>query len=109
VFTSAGDGYQGAMGIGLASSAAFTAGIGSLPTPITEAAWDGWLWHRFFSVHGGVADGSTNAGSYQIEVDSKAMRKVSDEMTIFMAGEFTEIGTALMSVFFDSRMLLKEG
>ena len=106
--TSAGDGFRGALGIGLASSAAFTAGIASLPTPITESNWDGWMWHQFFGVHRGVAD--ISAGSYlRGAIDSKAMRKVSDDFTIFAAVEVVEIGTAALDLFLDSRMLLKEG
>ena len=35
--TSAGDGFFGAIGICVVSDQAFTAGVGSMPTPITEA------------------------------------------------------------------------
>ena len=112
-YTSAGDGFHCAIGVGLASLAAFTVGIGSLPTPITELGWDGWLWHRLFDVHGSLAAGSTAVGvansGVDIEVDSKAMRKVSDEMVVFAAAEVVEAGTAAMTIHFDSRMLLKEG
>ena len=112
-YSSAGDGFHGAVGIGLASEAAFTAGIASLPTPITEAGWDGWLWHNFFGVHGGLAAGASAVGvsnpGVDIDIDSKAMRKVSDDMVIYAAAEVTETGVASMSVFLNSRMLLKEG
>ena len=108
--TSAGDGFQGAVGIGIATLAAFTAGIGSLPTPITEAAWDGWMWHQFFGIHeGGPDEGQSNTGEYHVAIDSKAMRKVSDEIVIYAAIEVVEIGTGVMQAHFDSRMLLKEG
>ncbi len=112
-YTSAGDGFQGAVGIGLVSTAAFTAGIASVPTPIIEAAWDGWLWHQFFGVHGQLAAGSTSVGTsgpgVSREIDSKAMRKVSDEMTVYAVVEVVEIGTGLLSVHLDSRLLLKLG
>ena len=112
-YTSAGDGYHCAAGIGVVSSAAFTAGIASVPTPLTEGAWDGWMWHRFFDVHGSLAAGSTSVGvvnsGVDIEVDTKAMRKVSDEMTVFAAVEVVEIGAASMNMFFDIRLLLKLG
>ena len=43
--TAVGDGYFGAVGIGLATTAAVAAGAASVPTPITELGWDGWLYH----------------------------------------------------------------
>ena len=48
VATGLGDGFTGAVGIGIATLAAVTAGIASVPTPVTEMDWDGWVWHRFF-------------------------------------------------------------
>jgi len=111
-YTTAGDGYAGAVGIGLASLAAFTAGIASLPTPLTEGAWDGWLWHKHFFMHGTVAAGSA-AGAFvkkvDVEIDTKAMRKVSDEMIIFAASEVLEAGTAALILHLNSRLLLKLG
>ena len=108
-FTSAGDGFIGAVGIGLSQRAGFDVGIGSLPTPITEEGWDGWLWHSYFGAHGGVAAASVGAGLVEIPIDSKAMRKVSDEMVIFAAMEVVESGTAVMNIALNSRLLLKEG
>ena len=114
-YTTAGDGFQGAVGIGLVSEAAFDAGIASVPTPITEAAWDGWMWHQFFGAHGGLAAGSSAVGVGQgvagvsREIDTKAMRKVSDEMVVFAVIEATEVGTAVLLVNLDSRLLLKLG
>ena len=112
-YTTASNGYAGAVGIGLVSAAAFAAGIASVPTPITEAAWDGWLWHQFIQLHGALAAGSTSvgvtAGAISREVDTKAMRKVFDEMVIFAAAEFTESGTAALRLHLDSRLLLKLG
>ncbi len=39
--TAANNGFQGAFGIGIASTAAIAAGIASVPTPLTEQAWEG--------------------------------------------------------------------
>ena len=111
-YTNSSDGFHCAAAIGLVSLAAFTAGIASVPTPITEAAFDGWLWHKFFFVHGGLAAGATAVGvqsALQIEIDTKAMRKVSDEMAIFGVMEVVESGTAVMEVHFNNRLLLKLG
>ena len=61
--TAIGDGFTGAFGIGKATAAAFTAGIASLPTPLMEVDWDGWLVHQFFDVRTGIdtSDGAGNA------------------------------------------------
>ena len=106
---SAGDGFFGAIGIGLVSSAAFTGGIASVPTPITELAWDGWLWHTFFSVHGDQVSGEAARGSghYRKEIDSKAMRIVEGEMTLYAAAEVVEVGVATMDIFLNTRFLSK--
>ena len=107
---SAGDGYQGAIGIGLTTASAVAAGIASVPTPITEQDWDGWLFWHVISAHAGDATaGSRNwdQSNQVIPVDSKAMRKFEDGMALFAAFEVTEIGTATASLFFDSRMLFK--
>jgi len=103
---SANDGFFGAMGIGIASDAAFDAGIVSLPTPLSESIWDGWLYHTFFSVHASINSGGT-ASHQRVEVDSKAMRITSEENVIYAAIEVVEIGVATMDVFFESRMLFK--
>ena len=44
------DGFAGAFGIARFGSAAFLAGVASMETPIDEEDWDGWLYHRYFTV-----------------------------------------------------------
>jgi len=106
--SSAGDGYFGAVGIGLVTLAAFTAGAASVPTPVTEDGWDGWLWHQYVSVHEDSPDGQGDGGGHhRVEIDAKAMRKVQGEMVLYAAFEFTEIGTAVANIFLNSRMLSK--
>ncbi len=108
--TSAGDGFQGAFGIGIATRAAVVAGIASLPTPITEIDDENWLYHTFISLHphtGTEAEWVGSESEMIIEIDSKAMRKFPDGTQIYAALEVVEIGTAAMDVFFDSRMLFK--
>ena len=105
-----GDGFRGAFGIAKASSVAFAAGIASLPGPISEINWDGWLYHRFFGVHiQDTTDFNGPATSLRFEIDSKAMRKLEVEDTVYAMLEVTEIGVATMDVFHDSRVLLKSG
>jgi len=107
--TASGDGFFGAVGIGIVATPAFTAGITALPTPITELTWDGWLYHSFISCHLGENVGGNNSAEHQrIEVDSKAMRKLEPGQTVFAAVEVVEIGTGVLSVFFNCRQLFKE-
>jgi len=106
--TAAGDGFQGAVGIGIATEAAVMAGIASVPTPITEQGDENWLWWHVFSVHNPVvsSSGITRSGFQRVVVDSKAMRKLDDGMSLYWAIELVETGTATMTVRADSRVLI---
>ena len=104
----AGEGFTGAFGIGVVATTAFVAGVASVPTPITEMDWEGWLYHEFFDVRLGLAAGSENAGVHRTIVDSKAMRKwEANEQTLFAALETSEQGTASVELTFNSRVLVK--
>jgi len=115
--TTAAAGFHGAFGIGVGNTAAVAAGVGSIPTPIDEENWDGWLYHRYFScISHGVIDGTVSndgdainatSAAVRIEVDSKAMRKLSIEQTVFGAIQVLEAGTATAEFFFNSRQLVK--
>jgi len=108
--TAALSGYHGAVGIGKTTSEAFTVGITALPTPLTDADWDGWMWHSFYDLHavtGAASDGVNAVSNYlRIPVDSKAMRKFDLSDTLFVVTEVIEVGVATMSIHFDSRILL---
>ena len=108
VTTAAGDGFHGAVGIGITTIDAIAIGATATPGPITESSWDGWLWHQFFDTRQSVASGAAvDALTPQLfTIDSKAMRKIDEAMAIFAMIERTEVGTASMSVLLDSRMLL---
>ena len=111
------DAMIGAFGIAVATEAAVTAGAGSLPTPVVESNWNGWLYHRFFTLNpGGVIDGSaatdhdivnSTSAALRIEVDSKAMRKFRTEDSLFAMIEVAESGAVTMDAWFDSRFLIK--
>ncbi len=107
---SLGDGMTGAFGIGLASTAAVAAGIGSVPTPITEQNWEGWLYWHGFSVEA-ITASESNWGNEVLdvaEIDSKAMRKIDSDMSFYAAIEIgTETGAVTAIVHHDSRMLFK--
>ena len=103
-----GEGFQGAMGIGITTAQAFSdIGITALPHPIDEVDWDGWLFHTFLGVHEGLAAATNGSGNIDYEVDSKAMRKLTENMVIFAAIQVVEIGVSTAKVHFDSRCLFK--
>jgi len=102
--TGVGDGYFGAFGMAIVTTAAATAGVGSIPTPLTEAGWDGWLLHRYFDVAKSVGDGGP--GEYaRLELDSKAMRKVNEDESIVGVAEYAENGTAVIDTQVRCRIL----
>ena len=104
-------GFHCGFGIGVATAEAFAVGATALPSPLADASFDGWLYHRFFDCHtfdATIASSMVNnLAVVQFEVDSKAMRKVPAGVTIYAVLETVELQTATMSVFFDSRSLFK--
>ena len=115
--TGAGDGFSGAFGIGVATADAIAAGAASVPTPITEQDWDGWMyWHAISVKSAGVIDGtaandgdSINAivAAQRLEIDIKAMRKLDENQALYGALEVTEVGTSILHWQMDSRVLFK--
>ena len=114
----ANNGFHGAFGIAKATSAAVLAGVASVPTPITEEAWDGWLYHRYFTLFtGGTIAAATAAqqadqvnsqtAALRFEIDSKAMRKFDVNEALYGCIELVEVGTAAMEWTFNCRMLFK--
>ena len=101
------DGFSGAFGIGVATNAAITAGAASVPTPVTEQDWNGWLYWRAFNLKSVETTVVGRFGSVlQWQVDTKAMRKLDPDDGVYAVFEVTEVGTSTMQVFFDSRMLV---
>ena len=98
---------MGAVGIGLVSAQAVSVGITALPHPSTDSGWDGWLWHSYFvssfSFITGV--GFEPNMLHLLEIDSKAMRKVSNEMRLVTVVE--NDNTDGISVYSASRILTK--
>ena len=98
--TTAGDGFSGAFGIAVVTLAAFNAGVASIPTPITEQSWDGWLFWQAVQIHtagalnGGVSTDIDQLGgqisAQTFEIDSKAMRKLRIDDVIVGVMELTE-------------------
>ena len=108
--TAAGDGFHCALGVGVCTADAFAVGVTALPAPIDEVDWDGWMYHRFFDVNVGdktAGDVNWNSATFREEVDSKAMRKLPENMVLFASLQAVEDTTASMLVYFDSRVLVK--
>ena len=110
-------GFTGAFGIGIATLAAVTAGIASVPTPITEQDAENWLYHRYFQLRSGAEidasvtndedEVNSTVAALRWEIDSKAMRKLPSEMVLYAALEVVESAVCSMAVDFDSRVLVK--
>ena len=103
-----GDGYSGAVGVGIVTLPAFTVGITVVPTPLTEVEWEGWLYHQFFDIRAGLDVGLASHISQHWAVDSKAMRKFDDINLVLMSLiEVIEQGTSQIEIGFNTRMLVK--
>jgi len=111
-------GFHGAFGVGVVTADAFTIGVTAVPTPIADEDWNGWFYHRYVSLHapGPIAvataaqetlQNATFAGALRVEVDSKAMRKIPENMTTFCAIELEEIGASGLEWLYNSRELVK--
>ncbi len=104
-------GYTGAFGIGIATLSAVVAGAASVPTPITEQDWDGWMFWQSFSLKtidqtAGDLGLNAVADMLRIPIDSKAMRKVSADESMYAAIEVEEVGTSTLRWHLDSRILI---
>ena len=116
--TAPNDGLVGAFGIGFVTDQAFAIGATAIPGPHTQPEWEGWIWHRYVHCFAGgrivVAAVSEQtdavqptAGSLRIEIDSKAMRKFSENMTMVLMSEMTLNGTMATTWHAQTRILVK--
>ena len=113
-FTAQNDGFDGALGIGITDVTAFGIGITAVQTPLVDETWDGWLWHQYFSIRGNMATPSLNldrqafgCGARAFVVDTKAMRKLTEDSVIYACVDVVMDATATMKVTFNSRALYK--
>jgi len=105
IFTADGDGFFGAFGVGVVTTAAATAGVTSIPTPITEGGWDGWMLHNYLAIERGETGVSDGAGFHRVVLDSKAMRKLNEDESLVFVWEGTETGTVTAAIQFRARIL----
>jgi len=110
--TSDNDGFLSlAVGIGIVTTPAFLVGITAMPSPLTEIEWEGWMYHKLVSgvYRADQVDELGNAGSSEVrvDIDTKAMRKLDSEETVFGAVELgLETGTATGIFSAHTRMLI---
>ena len=106
-----GAGFRGAIGLGVVTDDAFVAGAASVPGPLTDSDWDGWMYHQYFDVRAvtaSVADGvNALSVSQRWDIDTKAMRKLSDNQVLAMVIDVVEAGICSMEWNADTRILLK--
>jgi len=100
------------VGIGLiiAPSEAFTAGVGSLPTPLADMDAP-WIWHDIFPMGPAVIvadDGGDLSRNVQFTIDNKAMRKfrTGEELGFVVEADVVS-GTPNVDVFVAARQLFK--
>ena len=107
------DGFnEAAVGICIVSENAFGAGAASVPAPLTDIAWDGWMWHMILSQ---FRTSSVSPETFQstmeavrFDIDSKAMRKIRESDVVIGVLELgTEIGTTQMEFQARTRILTK--
>ena len=99
---------HGAFGIAVVSEAAAAAGVGSIPTPITESDWDGWMvWQPFaHHMHVATAVGFSEPSAGRFDYDSKAMRKMADQESLVFVVENQNTNGGLFFTWL-SRSLMK--
>ena len=111
VAAAVGDGFEGAIGLALVTDEAAAVGATAIPGPLSNEEWDGWMFHHYFDVRTHtttIADGVNSVGSmFDINIDSKAMRKWNSEQTMVGMIQVVESGTASIVVHARTRMLLK--
>jgi len=96
----------GAIGVGIVSGEAFDAGVGSVPTPITEGGDRIWMYHSMFATlsRATASPGNNNIVASSIVIDNKSMRKIGpNDVLIWVVQSGAGLGTARM--YWDQRHL----
>lgn len=95
-----------ALAVGVAPDEAVDVGPTALPDPIIDASWDGWLWHQYVY---SFPQSLQIAGSIEPIIDSKAQRRLDDNV-LFLAVSAVSAGgtfpTAAFTVGVSVRWLL---
>ena len=113
VVGSIGDGFtRVSVGIGIVTTDAFSTGVGAMPGLISDPNWGGWLYYQALGPFIGLSvtegDNTSELAQVRVPIDTKAMRKIKPNETIFgMVSASAEVGAATMSFVADTRMLVK--
>ena len=106
-----GTGFFGASGLMLVTNEAFAVGITAMPLPLTDEAFDGWLWHHYWDVRAvsaTIGDGGHAAAiSQRVVIDSKAMRVWDSGHTLVGVHEVVESVAGQVEIQASSRTLVK--
>jgi len=99
--------WLGAVGMAVVTDQALAAGVGSVPTPITDKDSDSWIMHRYFSGKFLIASGVgiESQGYFEFEFDSKAMRKIPEGSTLIWVVE--NAGTVGLEYILQFAVLVK--
>ncbi len=97
----------GAVGFGIVSAEAFAAGVASIPGPLSQAEWGGWMvWRAFHTAFEFVSGVGVLLASKEWEIDSKAMRKVGANEVLVTIAESQAVAFEISVL---SRTLIKLG
>ena len=69
---------MGVLSTAVVSQAALDAGAASIPRPVDDSEWDGWMMWRPFVAPSASSVTVTGHDQVSFEIDSKAMRKLGD-------------------------------
>ncbi len=100
--TAATESQLGAYGIAVVTAQAVSVGITAIPHPDTDASWDGWLYHTYLASHMSALSsvGVIPDILISIDVDSKAMRKISpEERMVFVIQNSASTGFQIFDSF----------
>ena len=99
----------GAFGLAVVSDQAVAIGVTAIPTPYTDADSDLWFVHGYFAAPTafGTSVGFANV-SMNVEFDSKAMRRMSQDETVVVVIE-NGSGAAGALFTFNFALLVKVG
>ena len=99
----------GAYGLCVVTDQAIGQGVASVPTPVTDASSDQWFVHQWLMANFNFSSAiGTQADAGHIwTVDSKAMRKVTEDQDIIGVAEFSAFGDGVI-VTAMGRLLIKE-
>ncbi len=94
-----GDNASFTFGLGIVSTDAFNAGAGSVPDPEAEPEYP-WLWWGHLDLQSFVAAGEEAWGTtnQQLEVDTKAMRRMKPGESLIWVVETTSFSGAPVSI-----------